>query len=373
MAPPNTNPPGNGGNGSNGHGGGHHHTADAPANGSEWTSLFRAVSMDARRPRLQALMMKDSDDPSVLVTPDGYKVESIRKYLDEYRTRPQLRAGTTELRDLASFNSWINFHKDWNSVVYAFDDMAHASLTAIIDHDESGPEIDALMRVADVKASDSTGDDVTLGEPALLRAEDRLARARFMRHRGVYKFPLSREWQEWNKVSRQPMKTGDFAGFVERRVGDVVPPPLKMDGQSLDIQDPEIIKLAVELGKKFATPADLVKLAQGIEINVDATAKVSINRDTGEHFVEYSEANGQGAERIKPPNAFLIAIPVVNNGQPVLMGVHLRYRAVGGQVVWTIELHQPERVFETVFQSALEEVFSDTGLTPLRGIAPEKR
>lgn len=358
MAPPN-NPP----TGSNGTGHGTHgtHTEAKPSAG-DLTQLVRHVAADARRPKLQALTLpQDDDGDAVLLVPSGYEIKSVKPLLDEYRRRPQLRAGTTELRDLASFIAWTNRHKDAHSVVYALDDMAQASLTAIIDHDEAGAE------TVDAMAPTLTGleDDPDRPRPAL--------RARFGRHRGVYRFPLSREWQEWNKVSRQAMQTGDFAAFVERRIGDVVVPPLKPDGQSLDIRDPEILKLAVDLGKRFATPADLVKLAQGIEINIDSTAKVHINRDTGEHFVEFSEANGQGAERIKPPNAFLIAIPVVNNGPPVLMGVHLRYRPVSGKVLWTVELHQPERVFETVFAAALEEVFSDTGLAPLRGVAPEKR
>lgn len=343
MASPNQ-PTGSNGGGNNGHSTGAPHAEAKPSPG-DLTQLVRHVAQDARRPKLLSLELIEGSKPATLAVPAGYELKDITPLIDKFRTAPKQRAGTTELRDLASFIAWTNRHKDDGSVVYAFDDMAQASLTAIIDHDHSGPEV----------------------------IDDGDCPARFGRHRGVYKFPLSREWQEWNKVSRQPMKTSDFAAFIERRVGDVVAPPLGADGRSLAVRDPEILKLANDLGKKFATPAELVKLAQGIEINVDATAKIQINRDTGEHFVEYSEANGQGVERIKPPNAFLIAIPVVNNGPPVLMGVHLRYRPVSGTVVWTLELHQPERVFETVFAAALDEVFTDTGLQPLRGVAPEKR
>lgn len=319
---------------------------DEPRRVGDLTQLVNHAAQHARRPNLMPLGLDGSDpDKAVLLVPAGYALKSIKPLLDEYRTSPELRAGTTTLHDLASFVFWTNRHKDAGTVIYADDRSTPPSLVAIIDHDEPGAE-----------------------------APDE--KARFGRHRGVYPFLMSREWQEWTTVSRSPLKTGDFAEFLERRMGDVQPPPYSVDGDGngvFESQDPEIRKLVLHLGKRFATVGDLAKLMRGIELNVDATAKVQINRDTGEHAIEYSESNGQGADRIKPPNAFLIAIPVLHNGPAVLIAVHLRYRAAGGQVVWTLELHHPDRVLEEVWRKTLDEVFDMTGLTPLRGVAPAAR
>mgnify|MGYP007083427423 CR=1 FL=1 len=336
---PNTPPPA--GNGTNGHS---PNAASAPQ--GDWTALFHAVSQDARRPRLQSLKPREGDDPSVLVVPDGYQLKAIKALLDEYRTRPQLRAGTTELRDLASFIAWTNRHRDDDSMIYADDSGSAPLLTAVIDHDQAGGD-----------APDS--------------------KARFGRHRGIYRFPLSREWLEWFGAHRKPLTTTAFAEFLERRIGDVAPPPYSVDEITgkpvLATADPEIRKLAETLGKKFASTADLAKLMQGIELNSEAKATSKINRDTGESHIEYIEQNGQGTDRVKPPNAFLIAVPVVDNGPAFLIAVHLRYRAAGGTITWFVELHQPERVMEQVFSHAIDQVEDEIDLDLVRGIAPTAR
>lgn len=319
-----------------------------PAGDGNLAPLARFIAEQERKPVVVDLPAGSSDKAGVLLVPEGYRAESLKKVLDEYRTRPQLRAGTVQLSDLASFIAWTNRHKDAGSMVYAEDtSMTQASLTAIIDHDQPGED----------------GPEKT---------------ARFGRHRAVYAFPFSREWKEWSAACalQGGMDAGTFQTFFERRIADVMPPPYNIDGEgkeTFDSQDPEIRKLALTLGKRFATVAELVKLTRGIEINASAKAVQRLDRDTGEHQIEFAEENGQGADRIKPPNAFLIAIPVLHNDTPILIAVHLRYRVVGGAVKWFLELHHPDRVFEQVFETALKQVFTDTGLTPLRGKAPQAR
>lgn len=281
----------------------------------------------------------------IVAVPKGLSLHSLKPLLDTYRTRPELRKGTTQLTDLASFIAWTNRHKDEGSVVFAEDDMRAPKLVAIIDHDEAGPE--------------------TLDK-----------KARFGRHRGEYAFPLSREWKAWLKASETPMAAAEFAAFFEERIGDVMPPPYEIDDEGTErfaSEDPEIRKLVMMLGKRFAMPQDIVKLTRGIDINVDARAAVKVDLDTGERLVEFAETNGEGVDRVKPPNAFLIAIPVVAHSVPTLIAVHLRYRAVSGKIIWIVQMHQPERVFEHVFEKALDDVAHKTDLLPLRGTAPAAR
>jgi hypothetical protein len=322
--------------------------AAAPAAAGEpgLAPLARFIAEQERKPVVVPVAAGSAADAGVLMVPDGYKAVPYKPLLDEFRLQPSLRAGTTLLTDLASFIVWTARHMDAGSMVYANDtSMTDASLTAIIDHDQPG-------------------------------AEAPETRARFGRHRATYAFPFSREWTEWTKVCQQGMSTADFAAFFERRIGDVQPPPYSINGQGdevFEVQDPEIRKLVVTLNKRFATVSELVKLTRGIEINVDAKAAVRVDRDTGEHSIAFSEANGEGEARLKPPNAFLIAIPVLHNGEAILIAVHLRYRAKDGKVLWFLELHHPDRVFESVFTAALVEVGEKTGLPVLRGKAPAAR
>lgn len=307
--------------------------------------LASFVAEQERKPVMVPFVAGLAESAAAMLVPHGYEVKSVKPLLDEYRLRPALRSGTTKLNDLASFIAWTNIHKDGASIVYADDNMQALSLTAVIDHDEGGPE----------------------------EAEKR---ARFGRHRGVYAFPFSREWLEWRKACSAGMGATEFAEFFERRIGDVMPPPYSIDSAGTEVfqtKDPEIRKLVETLGKRFAMPSELVKLTRGVEINATSKAAVAIDRDTGEHTIAYSEENGQGIDRIKPPNAFLIAIPVLHNGGAILVAVHLRYRAAGGKVTWFLELHHPERVIEEVFGQALAAVEEKTGLAPLRGLAPAAR
>lgn len=88
----------------------------------------------------------------------------------------------------------------------------------------------------------------------------------------------------------------------------------------------------------------------------------------------FQERNGVGVDRVKVPNLFLISIPVLNgDAETWMIAVHLRYRTGGGAVTWFLELHQPERVFERVFDETLKTVAADTSIQPLRGIAPGAR
>ena len=318
-------------------------------------ALAEFMADHLRTPELVAISAGDAKSADIVALPAGYTLHDVKPLLDKYRHAPERREGTTILTTLASFDAWVNRHRDDGTVIFACDDMKAPSLTAIIDHDQAGPE--------QAKSGDV--------EPA--------HRARFGRHRGVFDFPFSRPWQEWMEIAgpdAEGIKTHELAAFLERRISDVLPPPQYQDGQTgdvrLNLKDPEILKLVATLGKKLATPSELVTLSKGISVNVDNAVEAKFDRDTGEASMIFTERNGVGADRVKVPNLFLIDIPVLNGGESWVIAVHLRYRA-GQSLTWFLELHQPERVFEKVFDETLATVTTDTDIQPLRGIAPAAR
>lgn len=303
----------------------------------------------------------NENEATALLVPDGLKLLPTKPILDAFRNRPERREGTTILTTLESFIRWTNRHRADNSVIFAIDEMAKPSLTVVIDHDDAGPENGHI--------SPPEGDT----DGAVNGAE----RAWHGKHRGVYPFPLSREWEAWMKVDKVPLSITEFAEFFEVRIGDVLPPPMAQlaDGTMVSaITDKELLKLIATQNKRLGTPSEIAQLMDGISINVEATSKARINRDTGEHFIEFSESNGTGVDRVKPPSLFLIDIPVFRGQQPTsTIAVHLRYRTGGGKLTWIMEVHQPDRIFETEFCLALERVAAETTITPLRGTAPAAR
>jgi len=315
-------------------------------------ALARFVADHVRQPQIISLSAGTDKSAAVMVLPDGYKPHDLKPFLDKFATAPERREGETLLTTVASFVAWVNRHRDDGSMIYAEDDMSEAKLVAVIDHDLAGPELAPLGETHEAH------------------------RARYGRSRGRFDFPFSRPWQEWMKVAgpdAEGMKTRELAIFLERRIGDVLPPPTYQDGATqeikLNIQDPEVLKLVATLGKKLASPSELVTLSKGISVNVDSEAEAKYDLDSGEISMVFRERNGMGTDKVKVPNLFLIDIPVLNGGDRWMIAVHLRYRTGGGSIVWHLEMHQPERVFE----ETLETVEKDTELAPLRGIAPAAR
>jgi Uncharacterized conserved protein (DUF2303) len=285
------------------------------------------------------------------IIPTGMQLQSLKKFDDERATRPERRKGIVKARDLASFCRIVNRFRHGGSAAADMPEDADAGETAIFAHDA----IDKLS-LTTVFDWHPPGDDPT--------------EARYGQHRCQYDFPLSREWQEWLAISGKSFGQGDLAAFLERRIDDVVPPPLSMnlDGEvELAIKDPEIVKLVAKLDKKLATPAELVAMSRSFSVASAEKAATKIDRDTGEITISWSDEHDA---TVKVPNLFLISIPVLHNGEAWLCAVHLRYRKNGGTILWIVELHQPERIIEHVFKRSLDAVAKATGIVPLRA-APE--
>lgn len=134
--------------------------------------------------------------PELLIIPQGMKAESVKKYLDEYRDRPERRKGTARFDDLDSFIDHVIRMKDAHSAMFAVRDREKPRITAVLDYHE--------LR-----------DEAT-----------REGLPRFGEHRSLYAPQTSDEWRAWLKMDGEPMTQGDFAAFLEDRIADVVAPPI---------------------------------------------------------------------------------------------------------------------------------------------------
>lgn len=157
-----------------------------------------------------------------LVLPHGMRIESLRKYLDEYRTKPRRIEGVAQLEDVGSFIEYVR----------KFSDPLHSKLFAATGVDsQGGLPTPKLVAVIDHHH--------TSDEP------------RFGAHRAEYNFPLSEPFKAWLAANESTLSLEMFANFLEDRLMDVLDPArLPSDG----------IKEAVQrLGLKLADPGQLLR------------------------------------------------------------------------------------------------------------------
>jgi hypothetical protein len=273
-----------------------------------------------------------------LALPSGMSLHSLKELVDEYALRPDRRAGTAHVESLESFAAYVNRFKNHNSAIFAGegrrdDGGMSPCLVGVIDHHDAGPE------VVDVSA------------------------ARFGVHRCEYAFPVSDEWKAWHKISGQGLSLPDFAEFLEDHLADVVDPERAGDGAKT---------FAANLGLKLASPARLLELSKGLAVHAQHTAAASIDLNTGEQALQFSEKHGdaKGAP-LSIPGGFVLGIPVFRLGKRYQVCVRLRYRVNGPSVTWICKLHRTDLVFEAAFAEACDATAKGTELPVFRG-TPEK-
>lgn len=296
----------------------------------------------------KASMLKLEDgqvEIGVAVLPQGIRIESVKKYMDEYRLAPERKKGTAHLGDLASFIAMVNRFKDENSTIFARP-APTPSLLAVFNYNEA-------TDVVRIDPEKEPGDQVTHIE----------GKPRFGDHRADYIFPLSEEWKTWNAQDGEPLTQEAFAAFIEDHIGDVADSGAASNELSAFFFE--------KLGVTFASPARLIELSRGLSVRVGQKVRNAQNLATGEAQVQFiEEHNDESGGPLKVPGAFLLAIPVFQFGPLYQVAARLRYRVSGGNIVWFFELHRADRIFDHAFKEACETAKKDTSL-PLFIGAPE--
>lgn len=284
--------------------------------------------------------------PELLIVPQGFRTESVKKYLDEYRERPERRRGLATFDDLDSFIAHSNRMKDAHSAMFAIRDREKPRITTVLDYHELRDE------------------------------ETREGLPRFGEHRSLYAPQTSDEWRAWLKMDGEPMSQGDFAAFIEDRIVDVVSPPIAYaawraqaeattpEGEPLP-EDPDaaIRDFAEKVGGSWADAQRLMALSRGLQINADERVKQTVNLSSGEGQIQYESTHKDGAgEPVKVPNLFAIGIPVFRFGPAYRLAVRLRYRLRAGALVWFYQLYRPDVTFDHAFGEACERARTETGL-----------
>lgn len=286
----------------------------------------------------------------VMTVPEGMRVESLKKLIDEYATKPDRRIGTDKLQDIESLIAWTNRHKDAGTVVFCDTTRTAPKLLTVVDYHHKVPA--------------AVGEDAT--EP--MSGDDT---ARFAKFRALYEFPLSEQWKAWRAVDGKTMDQGDFAEFLENRVLDLIAPDIGMDGQGTETRKlpQQVAELLGRLGGTCAMPSDIITLAKGLDVTANARTVQRVDVNTGEGALMFEETHaGSGGQKIAVPKLFLICIPLFDKATVhYRIPVRIRYRLSGG-IKWTFTLFGADDVTDEAILEAAKTVQAGTGRPLFYGV-----
>lgn len=271
----------------------------------------------------------------VFVIPEGMRLESTAPFLAEMREHPRRREGMAVLRDAASLADYVNMFKSPDSRIYAAapayerkaDKAVYTAgvLTAVIDHHRAGFE----------------------GQPD------------WQRHRAQLPLPLAPELTRWLDMADQLMEQAEFAEWLEHR-GDDVLPPLTEDDLAKYHGTAQLVR---ELGVSLVGRESLRLLARGLRVTANRRVETRYDPTTGETTAIFEEEHaGEGQERVKVPNAFLVKLPLFQHGEWYLLLVRLRHRPTRGGIMWGFSFHNLSAAIDDAFGALVAKVRLDTGL-----------
>lgn len=277
---------------------------------------------------INALAPRQGDVPVALV-PVGKDLRSVKELLDEYAIAPDRITGTATLRDEASFVQHVNEQKRAHTRIFCEPKNVPPTFTAVYDYH-------ALVDGTPLPA--------------------------FREHRAIWPLTMSKEWAAWTGQAGKAMPPQEFAEFLERHVPDVYWGDQMSDYTKLLISSLEL---------RLASPSSLIALSRNLAVNLDTQVRHAQTLSSGEIAITYIETHRDGeGQPIKVPNAFLIAIPVVQGGPLYQILARLAYRVRDGKVTWSYTLHRTDLVFDEALKEIRARIEEATERTVFLG-SPE--
>jgi hypothetical protein len=269
---------------------------------------------------------------------EGRTLQSVKRYIDEYRTAPERIEGHAFIHSERSFVAYTNRFRRPASAVFLNETLDPPEFTAVFDYHDV-----AQKPITDDGTKTEWGGD----------------RPAFGSHRATWRVVMSDEWDTWHGSHDEWQDQPTFAEFLEENVIDVY------SGAEMSAGTAQLVE---SLGLTLATSAALVALSRDMQVNVNAKVQNAQTLSSGEIRVTYTEQHTDGSgSPLRIPNAFLIAIPVIKHGPRFQMLVRLRYRVTNGVVRWGFLLHRADQVRDSALTEVLTRVGIDTGLPLFRG------
>lgn len=264
--------------------------------------------------------------PVAIVRGEKPEIQSVAHLFEAYRTHPSAKKGTAKVLTLDSFMMLTKRHSTEHSAVFADTNWRSPSFTAVIDYHQL----------------------------------DNDGRPDNGKHRVHYDFPLSDAWTLWTSQDSKPMDQQDFAAFLEDHIADLSSP-----------LDEERAHLESTFATKVATPAELIQLSRGLQVNVEAKVASAVTLQSGEGKIVFEESHRDAAgQPISVPGLFILQVEPFFMGERVRIPCRLRYRVKGGTLAWSFALYRPDQHVTDRVRADLDIVRNETGLPCFEG-APE--
>lgn len=255
--------------------------------------------------------------------PGQYELQSVKKFLDEYRGAPERVKGTAAALTLDAFCQLVNRHKDEHTAIFA----------------DMDPRKPALLAVVDYTTTDH--------------------KPRFHEHRVAYQYPISEEWQAWLNIDGKTLSQADFAAFIEDHL-----PELVMAGEDEE-------RVAQRFQTKIALPIDLLQLSRGLAMTVESKVGEVRSLQSGEAEIVFSEVHTDGrGQKLTVPGLFVVEVPVFAGDHPARLIARLRYRRRESAIVWSVHFWRWEQAVRDVLAADVETIEHETSL-PVYQARPE--
>lgn len=286
----------------------------AQANGIEIINVDNVAKIPGVPDKITAVMVK-GENPAFF---------AAKNLFDCYRLLPERKIGTALTTSVTSFIELVNRHKTEHSAIFAETDWHFPNFCAVINYH---------------------------------RINGQNGEADHLDHKIKYSFPLSEEWQTWLNNNGNEMRQGEFASFIEDRIADLATPEAQ-----------EIAEAKERFQTTAATPAKMMELSRGLQVNVESTVRTSTKLQSGEASIVFEEQHKDVAgQNITVPGLFYLNIPPFTNGELKRVPVRLRYRVRNGAISWAYQLYRPDLVINTTVKAALEKTQKETALPVFEG------
>jgi uncharacterized protein YfdQ (DUF2303 family) len=257
----------------------------------------------------------DIEGIPVAVMPATMQARVLKEAIDladARATAPRRRKGTATHQEFDSFILHVNRFKDADSVIFADND--NTSLTAVLDyHTAAGP--------------------------------------RWGEHQSVYECPKSRQWALWMSKNGCQFDQEKFGEFIDANMRDLASPSAG-GAVSVDI----------------AEPAAVLQMARNLVVQTKGEFSRIINPTTGEGSLIVKDEHGPQSTKV--PRAFLLQLPVFENGTVYAVEARIRFAMNGGRPTFAYVLYEPEKIVQDAFGEVRTKATTGTAL-PLFVGSPE--
>lgn len=259
------------------------------------------------------------------VIPDGYRIEKTDLSTPEKdQARPDQRRGTLTADDLDSLLGLLAKHASPDVEVYA--NEASGSITALLD---AGSPVDT---------TDGT-----------------VAATSWYDWRAALTLRPDADWQAWTGIDGRLLDQATFAEFLEQQAHTVVTP----------------------------TYADLLEVAQSIEVHANTRFKSAARTSSGERTFIVDEEHQAKAGRtgtLKIPNEITVRLKPWVDGDRQDVRVLFRYRLNAGGLQLGVKLVNPQQVKRDAWLVVVDRLRTLVGQLPVgdtalvvNGTAPTAR